>query len=258
MRKMLLVGKLNKTLQATNAELIKSFSVQITIDNPDMVRGMMKIHNPDVVVVMLNGVAPENSAVFDEILMRQYNCPLVAVGTIEEYEEHAFSLNNEKVQYIEAPVSDAELYVACCKLFNDTTEAEVEAIAAPQTEVTDTRKTILLVDDSAMMLRTVKRLLEDTYNVVLATSGAQAMAAIGRKKPDMVLLDYDMPVCDGKMTLEMIRADEGMKDLPVVFLTGKQSKDNIMSVLDLKPAGYLIKPTTRELLLGTIEKIVGK
>ena len=69
-------------------------------------------------------------------------------------------------------------------------------------------------------------------------------------------MDYEMPVCDGKMTLEMIRADEDMKDIPVVFLTAINDRANIQAVLKLKPAGYFLKPPIKEKLIAEIEKIL--
>ena len=65
-----------------------------------------------------------------------------------------------------------------------------------------------------------------------------------------------MPVCDGKMTLEMIRADEDMKDIPVIFLTAVNDKANIEAVLKLKPAGYFLKPVVKDRLFAEIEKVL--
>ena len=80
------------------------------------------------------------------------------------------------------------------------------------------------------------------------------MTAIGKKRPDLILLDYEMPVCDGKQTLEMIRADEDLRDIPVLFLTGVSDRAHIEAVLDLKPAGYMLKPPIREKIVEAIEK----
>lgn len=65
-----------------------------------------------------------------------------------------------------------------------------------------------------------------------------------------------MPVCDGKMTLEMIRADEDLTSIPVVFLTAVNDRANIEAVLKLKPAGYFLKPPVKDRLLAEIEKIL--
>ena len=99
-------------------------------------------------------------------------------------------------------------------------------------------------------------MLEEDYEVAVAISGAQAMTSIGKKRPDLILLDYEMPVCDGKMTLEMIRADEDMKDIPVIFLTAVNDKANIEAVLKLKPAGYFLKPVVKDRLFAEIEKVL--
>ena len=113
-----------------------------------------------------------------------------------------------------------------------------------------------MVDDNGTALRTIKAMLEDTYEITLAISGAQAMTSIGKKRPDLILLDYEMPVCDGRMTLEMIRADEDLSSIPVVFLTAINNRENIEAVVKLKPAGYFLKPPVKEKLLAELDKIL--
>lgn len=82
------------------------------------------------------------------------------------------------------------------------------------------------------------------------------MTSIGRKRPDLILLDYEMPVCDGRMTLEMIRAEDDLKCIPVVFLTAVNARADIEAVLKLKPAGYLLKPPVKDRLLAEIAGIL--
>lgn len=65
-----------------------------------------------------------------------------------------------------------------------------------------------------------------------------------------------MPVCDGRMTLEMIRSDDDMKDIPVVFLTAINDRANIEAVLKLKPAGYFLKPPVKDRLIAEINRIL--
>ena len=114
---------------------------------------------------------------------------------------------------------------------------------------------ILVVDDSGAMLRSVKGWLEPKYQVVLANSGAMAIKYLSTNRPDLVLLDYEMPECDGKQTLEMIRGDEMLKDVPVMFLTGVADKQHIASVLELNPIGYMLKPPEQEKLFSAIEDV---
>ena len=73
----------------------------------------------------------------------------------------------------------------------------------------------------------------------------------------MIFLDYNMPVCDGRQTLKMIREFEPAKNIPVVFLTGIGDKAHIEMVLKLNPAGYLLKPVKQETLFDIIAEVLG-
>ena len=103
------------------------------------------------------------------------------------------------------------------------------------------KKKILVVDDSNVMCQAMNELLGEAYEISMAHSGLAAIRTIVLNRPDLILLDYEMPVCDGKQVLEMIRSDKDIADIPVIFLTGKVDKQSIKNVLALKPAGYLLK-----------------
>lgn len=118
------------------------------------------------------------------------------------------------------------------------------------------KKRILVVDDNAMLLRNMKYLLEEKYEVAVAASGLQALTSIAKHKPDLVLLDYEMPGMNGVDTLTAIRGDEDMKDLPVIFLTAVADSDVVTEVARLKPQGYTLKPPVRAKLMEIIENVL--
>lgn len=103
------------------------------------------------------------------------------------------------------------------------------------------KKKILVVDDSGVMLHSIKGWLGKDYQITLANSGLSAIKYMTLNRPDLILLDYEMPICDGRQTLEMIRAETEVADIPVIFLTGKGDRESIMKVMSLKPQGYLLK-----------------
>ncbi|MEZ3435420.1 MAG: response regulator [Lachnospiraceae bacterium] len=103
------------------------------------------------------------------------------------------------------------------------------------------KKKILVVDDSVTLRVGIKKLLSEDYDVALAQSGAAAIRCIILDKPDLILLDYEMPVCDGKQVLEMIRSEETFADVPVIFLTGRTDSETVKKLIALKPDGYLVK-----------------
>jgi len=120
------------------------------------------------------------------------------------------------------------------------------------------KKKILVVDDSGAMLRNVKGWLEDKYQVILANSGAMAIKYLSTNRPDLVLLDYEMPIVDGKQVLGMIRSEAEFADIPVIFLTSKGDKESVMQVMELKPEGYLLKTMPPEQIKSAVDNFFEK
>ena len=120
------------------------------------------------------------------------------------------------------------------------------------------RKNILLVDDDSTFLKMVKDWLSAKYRVTIVTSGAQALMYIADNTPDLILLDYEMPVTSGPQVLEMIRSESKVDSLPVIFLTGKGDRESVMKVLALKPDGYLLKSMERPKLIAAIDDFFEK
>lgn len=126
----------------------------------------------------------------------------------------------------ETAMSDIEKYLKN----NETKQKEIS-----------NKKKILVVDDSCVMLKAMQELLEKEYDVSVASSGISAISSLALNRPDLILLDYEMPVCNGRQVLEMIRAEKDFADIAVIFLTGRVDKESVKQVLSLKPAGYLSK-----------------
>lgn len=117
---------------------------------------------------------------------------------------------------------------------------------------------ILIVDDSMTVRESMKQLLHEDYEIALADSGIAAIRAITLDEPDLVLMDYEMPVCDGKQTLEMLRSDEAFADTPVIFLTGRRETQSMIEVMPLKPEGYLLKSLKPEDIKKEIDAFFAK
>ena len=81
----------------------------------------------------------------------------------------------------------------------------------------------------------------------------QAITFIAKNTPDLILLDYEMPVTTGPQVLEMIRSEVSSEGIPVIFLTGKGDKESVTKVLSLKPNGYILKTVGKEKLLSQID-----
>lgn len=257
MKKILLVGKLNAVVKETNQFLTQFFHIQLCSENAGVLDGMLKIVDPDLVLISLIGAYDIDQSIFFLLSDRYGRIPVLTIGTKEESRAFFKYYEGSQFENLIRPVENTTIMEAVCRRLGLDRE-KVEREAAQERKETDGRKRVLVVDDNGTALRTMKAMLEARYEVAVAVSGAQAMTSIGKKRPDLILLDYEMPVCDGKMTLEMIRADEDMKDIPVIFLTAVNDRANIEAVLKLKPAGYFLKPPVKDTLLAEIDKILNQ
>lgn len=116
------------------------------------------------------------------------------------------------------------------------------------------KKKLLVVDDSDFALKMMQNLLGADYEVITAKSGLSAIRNITLAQPDLILLDYEMPVCNGGQVLEMLRSEKDFTDIPVIFLTSRVDKESIRKVIALKPERYLSKALPPETIKMEIER----
>lgn len=117
------------------------------------------------------------------------------------------------------------------------------------------KKRILAVDDSAIVLTRISTILRNDYEVITVNSGVRALRYLQLEKPDLILLDIRMVQQDGIETLRQIRNMEECKDIPVIMLTGVESKDSVMESAKLGICDYLLKPFYAAELLKRIHRV---
>ncbi|MCR5626802.1 MAG: response regulator [Lachnospiraceae bacterium] len=249
MIKILFIGKMDNEMQEKNEYLRNFARVVLCVETTQNAAAMLELTDPDLVLVLLQGVYDVDMSIF-EVLCRDYpSIPVLTVGSVGEFRNFSTYFSGNQFENLLSPVENEDLLLAICRRLSLTPD-EVKGVSGADTG----KKHLLLVDDNAMTLRSLKSMLESKYKISLANSGMKAMTSIGKDRPDLILLDYEMPVCDGRQTLEMIRADDEIKDIPVIFLTGVNDREHIQAVLKLQPSGYLLKPADQQTLMDTIEK----
>lgn len=113
--------------------------------------------------------------------------------------------------------------------------------------------TVLIVDDSSTIRRILRRDLEQAgYRVTEAADGEQGLTSCRTDRPDLVLLDVDMPVLDGLATMKQLQADPHLRWLPVLFLTARIAGDEVARGLDLGAHDYLKKPCESSELIARV------
>lgn len=258
MKKILLIGNFSRVFQTLNDCLKDDFSVQLCGNNKDQIKDMIRFVRPDMAVVSLDGIEDANAQIFDYFRQAVYKLPILAVGTKEECRPYAGVYEDVSVEFLERPLKKNVLIAKCRELIKcDIVQTGADAQNQEEDETVSTgKKSVLIVDDSALMIRKIKTMLDDKYTVRVATSGKMALNVLEKKKADVILLDYEMPDMDGMMTMEAIRANNETKNIPIIFLTGVSDRQHILAVLKLKPFKYLLKPPVEKDVLDAIEEAI--
>ncbi len=116
---------------------------------------------------------------------------------------------------------------------------------------------ILIVDDFSTMRRIIKNLLRDLgfSNTVEADDGLTALPILQAGGIDFLVTDWNMPGMQGIDLLKKVRADEKLKNLPVLMVTAEQKREQIIEAAQAGVNGYIVKPFTAATLKEKIDKI---
>ena len=205
--------------------------------------GKLKEDIPRIFILYLQG---EDNLMIDVLgyirdLVEDRGIRFFVIGTQEELDE----VIGKKADYV------AQMYTRPVDLPSliKTIQKEGEAV-----DKLKEFKSILIVDDDATALRSMKSLLSTRYKILVANSGMNAITILAKNKVDLILLDFEMPIVNGPKVLEMIRSDPNTANIPVMFLTAKGDKRSIMEVLRFKPEKYLLKTMLPKDILDSIDE----
>ncbi|MDR1040856.1 MAG: response regulator [Deltaproteobacteria bacterium] len=114
-------------------------------------------------------------------------------------------------------------------------------------------KEILVVDDNDAVLRQISTFLAGAYDYSLVRSGSAAVSYCSRERPDLVLLDIEMPGMDGFETLRLLRLNPDFQKVPVIFLTSKHDRETEVRCLKCGARDFIRKPAEKSLLLHRVD-----
>ena len=116
------------------------------------------------------------------------------------------------------------------------------------------KKTILVVEDNALNMKLVKSLLSIGHYDIIEAADAETGVSLARdKKPDLILMDIQLPGMDGLTATRIIKKDTSMKDIPVVALTSFAMEGDEEKAMEAGCAGYITKPLNTHNFLSTVE-----
>ncbi|MFZ9039511.1 MAG: response regulator, partial [Gammaproteobacteria bacterium] len=120
------------------------------------------------------------------------------------------------------------------------------------------RALILCVDDEPVNLMILEELLQDSYDLTSARSGAGCLQQIELQKPDLILLDVNMPEIDGLETCARLKADPETAEIPIIFVSALASQEELMAGYEAGGDDYITKPFSEEILQKKIEIVLAR
>ncbi len=119
---------------------------------------------------------------------------------------------------------------------------------------------VVYVEDDPEMIDLVRLILaRKGYEVIGATSGQEGLTLIRQTRPAAILLDLMMPEMDGWEVYQQIKADEAIREIPVIIITARaQSIDRVLGLHIAKVADYLTKPFSPQELIDSLERVLRK
>ncbi len=272
--KALLIGKNNSVIDDFFDQMGDVFeTVTTSVRYIDIIRHL-HYFQPDLCVYCIYN---EQLDIYNQMInvkyqVNRHEIPFVLIGSREDCDEFEKTAINVSDLTLIKPLTAEMMRIKILKFMEqwnaEPEEEEEKELEKEEKEISESlemvlpelnptrRKLILIVDDSPIMLKTLKENLRDRYDVATAISGKIAMKFLERKTADLILLDYEMPEESGPVVLEKLRANDDTKDIPVIFLTGVTDSGKIREALVLKPKGYLLKPINHDKLLEAIENAV--
>lgn len=117
---------------------------------------------------------------------------------------------------------------------------------------------LLLVDDEPLNLKLYDKMLKDfNFQIITAANGQECLNKVQEYFPDLILLDWNMPVMDGIETLEILKKDDSMKDIPVLMITGVMtSSEDLSFAMSVGAIDFLKKPFDRLELCARVRNIL--
>ncbi len=268
MKRILLIGQIGEITRSINDGLCEEYQVQLCTEQVDLISSMFRATSPNMMIYCQIGVAETDLAFF--IWAKQYRpyIPVLVISTPDKWPEIEKQCDTPQFTRLMRPVTIRTIAETCHDILDRNRKADgsEEADAAEEKDFDSAamdllnmekteRTRILIVDDSPLFLRNIKAMLEDDYEILLANSGEKGLDQMRLRRPDLVLMDYEMGGMSGKDTFEAMLADDELKEIPVIFLTSVSKKERVFDVLEINPAGYVLKPVDRKYLLEEIRKV---
>lgn len=200
----------------------------------------IKVQRPDVILLDIEMPFMNGFKVLEEL--KGFNIPVIGVTGKNDRATILKFISAGAEGYMLKPPSKQQLL----STIEDVLNKHERKLSKPN---------ILLVDDEAESLLLFKTYLQNNFNVTALSSPLASLEYMKKFVPDMVILDYNMPIYNGKFVYEYMKSHEALSDIPVVFLTGETDVSVIRSCTSMHPEAVILKTEGKENLVKRINKV---
>lgn len=246
MAKVLMIDDELETLEIHKAYL-KAEHVVYTFQSAAEALDQIIIIKPDIILLDIEMPFMNGFEVL-EWLRERKECAQIPVVGVTGQRDRAIALNfiaKGGVGYLMKPVEKNLMLERIREILREEEEKK-------------NKKKILIVDDELESLILYKNILQEKYNVTALNSGRMAVEYLQKFVPDLIILDYQMPLYNGRAVYQMIRKMERLEDVPVIFLTGATEKEVVVECASLMPQGVVLKSAGRDALLEKVRALLEK
>ncbi len=120
-----------------------------------------------------------------------------------------------------------------------------------------TGKTIVVADDNRVNTEVIKAILQKSgYQTKTASNGKECIESVNEFKPDLLILDIEMPIMNGIEACRCIKQNDLTKDIPIIFVTARTDDETLIEAFEVGGADYVLKPISRIELLTRIKSVL--
>ncbi len=239
LKKVLIISRTDSFLAQSLASKLEGFHIVCPLVHTEIGEVEENLEDAGLMLLFLDEELEEKPGilVYLKDVIRDNETGLIVIGDREQYEIVKKTITEQEITALFERPLNLDSLVESVTSYLDENMGEGR------------KKTVLIVDDDITYMRTVYEWLKGSYHVGMAANGVQAIRYLARSRPDLILLDYEMPVADGPRVLTMLKSEPETGEIPVMFLTSHGDRKSVLSVAGLNPVDYLLKTIDRETLL---------
>ena len=259
-KKIFLVDDVSFSLVKTK-QILKEYYTVFLMDSASGLFEMLEKVKPDLILLDINMPGVDGYETLKKLQndKRYAEIPVIFLSGRQDEESIIKGLSLGAVDHVPKPYTAEDLHLRISKqLFPQKHEYDLKIDDDKTVSRYNRQQSILAVDDSPSMLRSIHFALRNTYKVHTLQKPENIKKVINSIKPDLFLLDYNMPEINGFELVKIIREYPEYSETPIIFLTSENTQEHLKQAISLGSSDYILKPFNANKLRDKIAKCLEK